>query len=143
VFVQAAGVGATDLVMLKGNYPFAPKIPLVLGYEAAGVVDAIGPSVTGYNVGPHVAALTVRGAFAEYLTREAESFLPVPSGVSGSPCSPIYSLARACVAGEALSTESARATKRIRYRCVKTCRNLRASRGEEDQPAHHAHVPIS
>jgi NADPH2:quinone reductase len=82
VRVQAAGVGATDLVMLKGNYPFAPKIPLVLGYEVAGIVDAIGPGVTGFNVGQHVAALTVYGAFAEFLTREAEHFLPVPSGVS-------------------------------------------------------------
>ena len=82
VRVQAAGVGATDLVMLKGNYPFAPKIPFVLGYEVAGVVDAIGPGVTGFTVGQRVAALTVYGAFAEYLTREAEHFLPVPSGVS-------------------------------------------------------------
>jgi NADPH2:quinone reductase len=82
VRVQAAGVGATDLIMLKGNYPFAPKIPLVLGYEVAGVVDAIGAGVTGFDVGQHVAALTVYGAFAEYLIREAEHFLPVPSGVS-------------------------------------------------------------
>ena len=82
VRVQAAGVGATDLVMLKGNYPFAPKIPLVLGYEAAGVVDTIGQGVTGFRVGQQVAALTVYGAFAEYLTRESEHFLPVPSGVS-------------------------------------------------------------
>jgi len=82
VRVQAAGVGATDLVMLKGNYPFAPKIPFVLGYEVAGVVDAIGPGVTAFHVGQHVAALTVYGAFTEYLNREAEHFLPVPSGVT-------------------------------------------------------------
>ena len=49
--VQAAGMGATDLAMLNGNYPFAPKIPFVLGYEVAGVVDAIGASVVGFDVG--------------------------------------------------------------------------------------------
>jgi NADPH:quinone reductase len=27
VAVRAAGVGATDLTMLAGDYPFAPKIP--------------------------------------------------------------------------------------------------------------------
>ena len=79
--VSAAGVGATDAMMLKGNYPFAPKIPFVPGYEAAGVVDAIGAGVTGFALGQRVAALTVYGGFAEFLTRGAEHFLPVPDGV--------------------------------------------------------------
>lgn len=82
VRVQAAGVGATDLIMLAGNYPFAPKIPFVPGYEAVGVIDAIGDGVTGFDIGQRVAALTVYGAFAEYLVREAEHFLPIPSDVS-------------------------------------------------------------
>lgn len=82
VRVQAAGVGATDLIMLAGNYPFAPKIPFVPGYEAVGVIDAIGDGVTGFDIGQRAAALTVYGAFAEYLVREAEHFLPIPSDVS-------------------------------------------------------------
>jgi len=82
VRVQAAGVGATDLIMLAGNYPFAPKIPFVPGYEAAGMIDAIGDGVTGFEVGQRVAALTVYGGFAELLVREAEGFLPIPDGVS-------------------------------------------------------------
>jgi len=82
VRVQAAGVGATDLIMLAGNYPFAPKIPFVPGYEAVGVIDAIGDGVTGFDIGQRVAALTVYGAFAEYLVRKAEHFLPIPSDVS-------------------------------------------------------------
>jgi NADPH:quinone reductase len=80
--IQAAGVGATDVMMLSGNYPFAPKIPFVPGYEVAGVIDAIGAGVTGFEVGQRVAALTVYGGFAEYLVREAEHFLPIPAGVS-------------------------------------------------------------
>ena len=80
--VMAAGVGATDVMMLSGNYPFAPKIPFVPGYEVAGVVDAIGQGVFGFELGQRVAALTVYGGFAEYLVREAEHFLPVPDGVS-------------------------------------------------------------
>src|ERR1035437_859541 len=82
VRVQAAGVGATDLIMLAGNYPFAPKIPFVPGYEVAGVVEAIGGGVTGFELGQRVAALTVYGGFAELLVREAEHFLPIPDGVS-------------------------------------------------------------
>jgi NADPH:quinone reductase-like Zn-dependent oxidoreductase len=82
VRVQAAGVGATDLIMLTGSYPFAPKIPFVPGYEVAGTVEAIGSGVTGFELGQRVAALTVYGGFAELIVREAEHFLPVPEGVS-------------------------------------------------------------
>lgn len=80
--VCAAGVGSTDFFVLAGKYRYAPKIPLVPGYEVAGVVDAVGAGVTGFEVGHRVAALTVYGAFAEYLMREAEHFLPIPDGVS-------------------------------------------------------------
>ena len=82
VRVRAAGVGSTDLIMLAGNYRYAPKIPFVPGYEVAGVVEAIGAGVTGFEVGQRVAALTVYGGFAELLVREAEHFLPIPDGVS-------------------------------------------------------------
>ena len=89
VRVQAAGVGATDVMMLSGNYPFAPKIPFVPGYEAVGAVDAIGPGVSGFELGQRVAALTVYGGFSEYLIREAEHFLPVPEGVSDRAAAPV------------------------------------------------------
>src|SRR5271168_4396562 len=82
VRVRAAGVGASDLTMLAGKYRYAPKIPFVPGYEVAGVVDAIGAGVTGFEIGERVAALTVYGGFAELLVREAEHFLPIPEGVS-------------------------------------------------------------
>jgi NADPH2:quinone reductase len=82
VRVRACGVGATDLTMLAGKYRFAPKLPIVGGYEIAGVVDAIGESVSGFHVGQRVAALTVYGGFAEYLVREARHFVPIPDEVS-------------------------------------------------------------
>ena len=82
VRVRAAGVGSTDLIMMAGRYLYAPKIPFVPGYEVAGVVDAIGAGVTGFQVGERVAALTVYGGFAELLVREVEHFLPIPERVS-------------------------------------------------------------
>jgi NADPH2:quinone reductase len=82
VRVRATGVGATDLLLLAGKYRFAPRLPVVPGYEIAGVVDAIGEGVTGFEVGQRVAALTVYGGFAELLVREASHFLPIPAGVS-------------------------------------------------------------
>lgn len=80
--VRAAGVGSTDLLVLAGTYRYAPKIPLVPGYEIAGVVDAVGAGVTGFAVGQRVAALTVYGGFSELLVRDAEHFLPIPDRVS-------------------------------------------------------------
>jgi NADPH:quinone reductase-like Zn-dependent oxidoreductase len=82
VRVRAAGVGATDLLMLAGDYLYAPKMPFVPGYEVAGVVDAVGQGVTGFEPGQRVAALTVYGGYAELLVRDAEHFLPIPDGVS-------------------------------------------------------------
>ena len=82
VRVRACGVGATDLMMLGGNYRFAPKLPIVGGYEVAGEVEAICGGVRGFHIGQRVAALTVHGGFAERLTREARHFVPIPDGVS-------------------------------------------------------------
>ena len=58
VRVHAAGVGSTDLIVLAGKYRYAPKIPFVPGYEAAGVVEAVGAGVRGLEVGQRV-----RGSF--------------------------------------------------------------------------------
>jgi NADPH2:quinone reductase len=80
--VRACGVGATDLTMLTGTYAFAPKLPLVGGYEIAGIVEALGAGVNGFHVGQRVAALTVHGGFAERLVRGAEHFVPIPDEVS-------------------------------------------------------------
>ena len=82
VRVRAAGVGSTDLLMLAGDYPYAPKMPFVPGYEIAGVVDAVGAGVTNFSVGQRVAALTLYGGYGELLVRGAEHFLPIPDDVS-------------------------------------------------------------
>jgi NADPH:quinone reductase-like Zn-dependent oxidoreductase len=82
VRINACGVGATDLTMLGGSYAFAPKLPIVGGYEIAGRVDAIGDGATGFRIGLRVAALSVHGGFAQYLVRGAEHFVPVPDEVS-------------------------------------------------------------
>jgi NADPH:quinone reductase len=60
VRVRATGVGATDLTMLDGSYPFAPPIPFVPGYEVAGVVDAVGAGVSGFSLGQRVGSPTSR-----------------------------------------------------------------------------------
>src|SRR3984893_16944957 len=83
--VKAAGVSPTD-TKIRGGYvqavfPLPPAA--VLGFEAAGVVDAIGPSVSGVNVGDNVASLLAGlGGYAEYVL--ASSWTPKPANVTWS-----------------------------------------------------------
>ena len=67
--VRAAGISPTDLALRAGYLATAIPLPpdAVLGYEAAGVVDAIGPGATGVSVGDGVTALLFGlGGYAEY-----------------------------------------------------------------------------
>ncbi|MEO6628239.1 MAG: alcohol dehydrogenase catalytic domain-containing protein, partial [Aquihabitans sp.] len=52
VRVSHCGVCHSDLSVVDGTFP-AP-MPVVLGHEAAGVVEAVGPGVTTLHVGDHV-----------------------------------------------------------------------------------------
>src|SRR5690348_14214467 len=67
--VKAAGISPTDLVMRAGYLKDAIPLPpdAVLGFEAAGIVDAAGPGVTGTSPGDAVTALLFSlGGYAEY-----------------------------------------------------------------------------
>ncbi len=50
----ASGVCHSDLHFVDGFYPF--PTPAILGHEAAGVVEAVGPQVTEFKPGDHVIA---------------------------------------------------------------------------------------
>ncbi len=81
VKVRATGVGATDITMRRGRYPYAPKIPFVPGYESLGVVDAVGPGVTTLREGDLVCALLVHGGYATHVVRGAAHWVKVPDGL--------------------------------------------------------------
>jgi NADPH:quinone reductase-like Zn-dependent oxidoreductase len=76
--ILATGVGRTDVIMRRGFYPYAPRIPFAPGYEVVGVVNAIGAAVTRVAVGDRVAALTVYGGYAEYIYVREEHLVHVP-----------------------------------------------------------------
>ena len=52
VRVEAAGICHSDLSVVNGSRP--RPTPMVLGHEAAGVVEAVGPGVGDVTVGDHV-----------------------------------------------------------------------------------------
>jgi alcohol dehydrogenase len=57
VRVRAAGLCHSDLSVIDGNRP--RPLPMVLGHEAAGIVEALGSDVTDLAVGDHVVAAFV------------------------------------------------------------------------------------
>src|SRR5262245_63264705 len=65
VRIGARGVQYVDVLMLAGKYQFRPEPPFVPGREAAGVVAAVGPGVTGLEVGDRVMVRLHLGALAE------------------------------------------------------------------------------
>ncbi|MBZ9641736.1 alcohol dehydrogenase catalytic domain-containing protein, partial [Streptomyces sp. PSKA30] len=57
VAISAAGLCHSDLSVVDGTIPF--PVPVVLGHEGAGVVEAVGDGVTHVSIGDHVALSTL------------------------------------------------------------------------------------
>jgi NADPH2:quinone reductase len=81
VKILAAGVSFADILMREGIHPETARPPFTLGWELVGVVDKRGPGVSGQRLGDPVAALSVRGSYAEYLCVPAEDLVSVPNGL--------------------------------------------------------------
>lgn len=79
-----AGVNFTDIYRREGNYAHSPtyptQLPLVLGLEGSGTVDAIAPDVSGFQLGDRVAfTRNLGGAYAEYCLVSANRLVHVPA----------------------------------------------------------------
>ena len=82
--VKAAGINFADIVAREGHYPPAPPPPFVPGYEAAGMVSAVGDGVTNWKVGDRVVSLTsgnCTNGYAEYAVVDAARAAPIPDSV--------------------------------------------------------------
>ncbi len=79
--VAAAGVNFADVMMRRGLYPDAPKLPAVAGYEVAGTVDAAGPGTAGDLVGRPVVAMCRFGGYSEAVCVPADQVWVLPPGL--------------------------------------------------------------
>ena len=115
--VKACGVCHTDLHLASGEWRL-PKLPLIMGHEAVGVVEAVGPGVTNFKVGDRagipwiystcgaceycagdreplcpsivVTGFTVDGGFAEYVKAPASHAVAVPRELGFVDAAPVY-----------------------------------------------------
>jgi NADPH:quinone reductase-like Zn-dependent oxidoreductase len=79
--VEAIGLNRAEVMFREGKYLEATTLPSKLGYEAAGIIDAIGSEVTGFQIGDRVSTIP--------------AFSMVQYGVYGeSAIVPAYAVAR-------------------------------------------------
>jgi propanol-preferring alcohol dehydrogenase len=116
VRVLACGVCRTDLHVADGELP-RPKLPLVLGHEVVGRVDALGPGVTRFAAGDRVGipwlgwtcgvcefcrsgrenlcararftGYDLDGGYAEAAVVDARYAFPLPAGYSDAEAAPL------------------------------------------------------
>jgi NADPH:quinone reductase len=79
VKIMASGVNFIDIYFRIGLYK--ADLPVTLGNEAAGVVEAVGPEVTEVAVGDRVAYAMFRGSYAEYAVVPAWQLVKIPEGL--------------------------------------------------------------
>jgi len=81
VRVGAAGINFADILARMGLYPEAPALPAVVGFEAAGRVDAVGEGVERSWIDTAVVVLRGHGCHADTLCVSEERVFRRPEGM--------------------------------------------------------------
>ncbi len=55
--VEAIGLNRAEVMFRRGQYLQNPELPSRLGYEAAGIIDAVGPSIGAIQIGGRVSTI--------------------------------------------------------------------------------------
>ncbi|MEJ2408780.1 MAG: zinc-dependent alcohol dehydrogenase family protein [Novosphingobium sp.] len=84
--VKAAGLNRAEINFRSGA-TVSPRFPSTIGYEAAGLIDAVGEEVEGFECGDRVAVLPgldmeAYGTYAELLNYPADMVVKMPAGQS-------------------------------------------------------------
>jgi len=78
----AIGLNYIDTYFRKGLYPAPNGMPMTIGNEAAGVVEAVGDGVTLFSPGDRVAYAGPLGAYAQRRAIAADKVVAIPDGVA-------------------------------------------------------------
>lgn len=80
--VRAAGLNFADILARQGLYPDGPPKPCVMGYEVAGVVDAVGEDVNPDLNGKSVVAMTRFEGQSEFVAIKATQMFDKPESLT-------------------------------------------------------------
>lgn len=93
--VQALGLNRAEAMFRAGQYLEAPKLPARLGYEAAGVVDAVGSGVSGFKPGDVVSvvpafSMNEYGVYGEVAVVPAAAVVKTPANLSAVEAAAVW-----------------------------------------------------
>src|SRR6201988_604147 len=87
VRMEYAPIDYSDLLLANGVYFLNPQLPSVIGGEGAGIVEAIGPGVTGVQVGDRVTIPFRTFTWVEEVLAPAQGLFVVPPSVDARTAS--------------------------------------------------------
>ena len=82
VRVHAAGLNFAEILIRQGLYPNSPALPAILGFDAAGVVEATALADGGPRPGTRVVVRSHYKAHADYVCVPAHSVFPLPPSMT-------------------------------------------------------------
>ncbi len=93
--VEAIGLNRAEVMFREGQYLEDPELPSRLGYEAAGIVDAVGPGVGDIQVGDCVSTIPAfsmgtYGVYGESAIVPAYAVASYPDNLSASEGAAIW-----------------------------------------------------
>ncbi|MBS0604129.1 MAG: NADP-dependent oxidoreductase [Verrucomicrobia bacterium] len=106
--IKSSGFNPVDYKIREGHY--GGQVPVILGSDCSGIVDALGPDAKGLNIGDEVYAMPFgqcsNGSYAEYLCLPVEFVAKKPNNITLEQASAIPLVAmtayRAMIASRAL-----------------------------------------
>lgn len=95
VRIEAIGLNRSEAIFRQGGYMAPPTMPARIGYEAAGVLEALGPGVSGFEPGQRVSILPnfrqgEYGVYAEQAIVPSTSLVAAPEGLSPAEAASIW-----------------------------------------------------
>jgi NADPH:quinone reductase-like Zn-dependent oxidoreductase len=87
VRMEYAPVDYSDLLLANGVYFLNPQLPSVIGGEGAGIVEAVGPGVTGIKVGDRVTIPFRTFTWAQRVLAPADGLFVVPPAIDAKTAS--------------------------------------------------------
>ena len=88
--LQAIGVNFADVSARRGGAAPASSLPTTPGFEAAGIVSAVGNGEGDVKVGDTVAYWGVRGSYAEQVAVPADILVKLPTGMDAKAGAAVF-----------------------------------------------------
>jgi NADPH:quinone reductase len=93
--VEAIGVNRAEVLYRSGKYLIEPKLPSLIGYEAAGIVDELGPEVVDLAPGDRVSSIPSflmhhYGTYGEAVILPAYSLVKYPQHLTPAEAGSIW-----------------------------------------------------